>query len=362
MTEPSLQHSHPATDGRASTVAIIIDALSRDWRTLVRVPAWFAIVAAVVVLVVPQVFTIHAAFLGDTGSSGLQLSSGLAALASQFGVNASLGAIPPDFYGDLVTSRTVLEPVARTTYSADPRMGSGPSSGTLMDLYDVSGKTDEEKMENLLKVLQKQLDVSVDRVTSVVSIDFETRWPTLGKSVVDSILVQVDHFNQQLRRAAAHEQRVFTDGRIQWAQDQLTNAENALLDFYQHNRTWQSSPSLTVEEGRFRRQVDMRQDVYTTLVSQGEQAAINEVKNTPVLTIVSAPIVPALRSWPMRKLLVLLAAFVGLLASSAFVVIKQRWDAMAVDDPNLSERAIVLWSDVTSTLKRRLRHPFRRPQ
>lgn len=360
MTEPTHLPAHARPGVDVPTVAVLIDALSRDWRTLVKVPVWFAIAAAIVVLLVPQVFTVHAVFLGDTGSSGIQLSSGLAALASQFGVSGSLGSIPPDFYGDLVTSRTILEPVARRIYVADPRMSSGLTRGSLLELYDVAGNTDEERMENLLKVLNKQLNVSVDRVTNVVGIDLDTRWPTLGKAILDSVLVEVDHFNQQMRRAAAHEQRVFTDGRIEWAQGQLTQAENSLLEFYQHNRTWQSSPGLTVEEGRLRRQVEMRQDVYTTLVTQGEQAAINEVKNTPVLTIVTVPVVPALRSWPMRKLLVLLAALVGLLIASGLIVIKQRWRAIAVENPDVNSRALALWRDVASTMRHRMRHPFRR--
>ena len=103
--------------------------------------------------------------------------------------------------------------------------------------------------------------------------------------------------------------------RVGTVEQELRDAEEALKRFYQANRSWQQSPQLTFEEGELRRQVDLRQELYRSLRREYETARIEEVNDTPVITVIDAAVVPQRKSGPSRRLWAL-AAFVlsGVLA------------------------------------------------
>src|SRR5438132_8238343 len=57
--------------------------------------------------------------------------------------------------------------------------------------------------------------------------------------------------------------------------------------------------------------VDIRQEVSLTLRREYETARIEEVNDTPVITVIDPPVPPHERSSPKRLLLVLMALFLG---------------------------------------------------
>jgi capsule polysaccharide export protein KpsE/RkpR len=73
----------------------------------------------------------------------------------------------------------------------------------------------------------------------------------------------------------------------------LRASEDRLLAFSQANRRIQDSPDLIAQRARLERDVTMQQQIYTTLAQAYEQAKIEEVRDTPVLTVITPPEVPA---------------------------------------------------------------------
>jgi uncharacterized protein involved in exopolysaccharide biosynthesis len=62
--------------------------------------------------------------------------------------------------------------------------------------------------------------------------------------------------------------------------------------FLETNRQYRQSPQLILEWGRLQRQVDMRNQIYTSLLNAYETARIEEVKDLPVINIIEPPEVP----------------------------------------------------------------------
>ena len=85
------------------------------------------------------------------------------------------------------------------------------------------------------------------------------------------------------------------------AERALREAEDRLQGFLQRNRVI-SSPDLGFEHDRLQRQVTLRQQVYTSLVQNQEEARIREVRDTPVITVLENPRLPVV-SEPRRSVL-----------------------------------------------------------
>jgi tyrosine-protein kinase Etk/Wzc len=86
-----------------------------------------------------------------------------------------------------------------------------------------------------------------------------------------------------------------------------------LAFFLKNNRDWAGSPDLFLEHERLSREIQLRQQVFTTLTQAYEEARIREVRDTPVITVFEPPAAPTM---PQRRGLLLgmvLGGFLGAL-------------------------------------------------
>jgi uncharacterized protein involved in exopolysaccharide biosynthesis len=92
---------------------------------------------------------------------------------------------------------------------------------------------------------------------------------------------------------------------------ELHEAEDSLASFLRENRRFESSPELQFERDRRARRVSMQQEVYTSLAQALEQSKINEVRNTPVITILDSPFRPVRPDSKYLWLRVVLGILIG---------------------------------------------------
>ncbi len=245
-----------------------------------------------------------------------------AGLAGRFGVQlggAMSGGNSPEFYGELVRSREILEPVMVLPLD-DPE---GSDSVTLVELSGVSGETEGERLEEALRWFrQAALGVGVDIQTSMVTVSVTTAWPQVSQRVAQAILDRVHEFNVESRQTDARAERAFLETRVEDAKETLFTAERGLQTFLQQNRQFRDSPELTFEYERLDRELEMRQQVYTGLVEAYEQARLQEVRNTPVVTVVEHPVVPSRREARNTILKGLVGLLLGVAAGTAVVLVR----------------------------------------
>jgi uncharacterized protein involved in exopolysaccharide biosynthesis len=68
---------------------------------------------------------------------------------------------------------------------------------------------------------------------------------------------------------------------------------------------------LEFEGSRLQRAVDLRQEVYVSLVKSYDEARISEVRDTPVITTIDSAVAPDQRSAPRPVLNIAIALLVG---------------------------------------------------
>lgn len=303
-------------DAREPTVSLLEVAtfLLRHRRLTLWAPMLAALIVGVVLSFTPVTYTSSASFMPQQS----KFSSSLSGLAAQFGV-----AVPrndqqdsPAFYADLVKSREVLKTVLYAAYALPS--GTGRDSATLMSVLDIRGKTPELRLEKALHEMNRLVSVDLSTRTGIISISVAMPNRVLAQEVAQRLLDEVNRFNLEQRQSQASAERKFTEGRLGELRGELRQAEDSLQQFLQRNVTFANSPALTFQQQRLARVVDLRQAMFTTVAQEYEKARIVEVRDTPVITVIEQPNLPARRDGRGRLRYGLLALIaVGVLGSLA---------------------------------------------
>lgn len=234
-------------------------------------------------LTTPRTYTTRTTFMSQSPASPSRVPSG--ALA-QFGINLGPVGDPtltPEFYVELLRSRPVLQRTVRDTF--DVPAGESTRRATLAQFYGSE--------EEAISKLQASIGTSIGQKTAVVTLTVRAPSPVLAQQLAAGLIEQLDHFNRARRKSRIGAERAFTEARLAETAMELRQAENVLQDFYTRNRDFDRSPELKFREERLAREVQTRQLMHSSLSQAFEQAKIDEVRDTPVITVIEEPAHPA---------------------------------------------------------------------
>ncbi len=351
-------HGQPHGEARASDEIGPLELatlLLKHWRATIAFPLALGFVTGLVSLVLPLTYTATTTFVPEKSASG-RLPSALTGIATQFGITSGTDASQsPRFYAQVVRSRELMEHVLLTRY-LDPRQKQvANDSATLLVILGVPGRDSADSLERGMKKLNRLVSVIVDDRTSIVSLRVDAQYPALAAAVANTFVEYLNAFNAQSRQSQARERRKFVEQRLADGQRELRSAEEDLRTFYERNRSWQQSPALTFEEGRIRRQVEIRQEVYLTLRREYETARIEEVNDTPIITVVDAAVPPVEKSGPKRALLVVIALIMGGMVGAVWAASAEYLKHVRNERKELYEDFSNLLGSVRGEIRRALR-------
>lgn len=317
----------------------LLTLLLRHRTLVVTVPAVVAVVFAAGALLVARTWTTRVSFLPTSSST---TTSALSGLAAQFGVTlpADQPGASPAFYADLVGSQRMLRLLVADRYAVTWRRPWWKGGGTerredpLWVLLDLAEADDSARgMDEGIRYLGKHLQARTSRESGLVTVTAQMPSPELAAAVLAGMLTRVSDFNQKVRQSQASAERRFAETRVAEARVELRQAEDRLEAFLQRNRSFQNSPDLAFQHDRLSREVEMRQMVVTSLLQGYEQARIEEVRNTPLITIVDTPappVRPDSRGLLLRVIAVyLVMAVLGL----SWAMLGQLLDSARTSDP-----------------------------
>lgn len=289
----------------------LLTPLVRHWKLVVGTALGVAAIAAVMLLLQRPTYTGRATFTPEaaTGSGGGGGLGALVGVASELGFGVSTGSVSPEFFVRLASSGELLRSTLESEFT-DPR-ASGGGRAPLLEILEVPGSSPEERLQNGVITLRKQIEASADNPTGIVTLEVEMGSPVLAAEVANHLVKLLNQFNLERRQSQSREQRRFTGERMAEAERDLRASERAELAFLQRNRDYSSSPLLTFEAGRLARDVQVKQELFLTLSKAHTEARIAEVRDTPVLTVVDSAVAPVRRTSPRRTIGVIIAGLVG---------------------------------------------------
>jgi uncharacterized protein involved in exopolysaccharide biosynthesis len=265
--------------------------------------------ALVMALRTPIEYTATVSFLPNSGDeSPLQSMAGL---AQQFGftIPTSGAERSPEFYRDLIRSRRILDGLLASRY---PLAEGGSSTVDLAEHFEIQAESPEEQTELARRYLVERVTaVELAGETGVVTVRVTTDQPGLSSSIAQRVIDLIAAFDLESRQSRASAERHFAQDRLAELQLELTIAEDSLRIFLDENRQFSNSPQLTFEHARLERRVAMRQELATAMAQLHDRSRIDEVRNTPVMTVVDHPEPPALPDRRGRVLKMLIGVTLG---------------------------------------------------
>lgn len=240
-----------------------------------------------VTLVQPRSYTSSASFVLQGGRA----NSPITGLASQFGIPIPVPQpnYSPAFYQEVVHSRAVLDSVAVATV-CDPCAGSRRSV-PLSSILERDRGSLQRNLAATTRYLQKAVATEAGQQSGIIRISVTMPSAHVAEQVANLVLAQVSRLNFETRRDQARAERRFAEHSLGEVAADLRSAEQRLKAFRESNR-FIVVPDLQLQESRLEREVRRYEEIYTALVRAYEQARIDEVRDTPTLTILERPSFP----------------------------------------------------------------------
>jgi uncharacterized protein involved in exopolysaccharide biosynthesis len=333
--------------------------LRRHLRSILILSFGLAAVGAVSSLLRPREYTAVAKFRAlSAGNSG---QSTLGAIGAQLGLAAlSQTSDAPEFYTDLVRSRTILKDLGSRTYTIP---GSPPFTGDLYSFFKIKPDQPSARNVKLVNALQKTIKTSVARPTGIVTLEVNTTEPKLSEQMCVTLLALLNEFDIARRRDQARAERQFVEQRVGEERAALSADEDALTSFFTRNRQLLAgrptgSPELIAEESRLHRRVQFRQELYLSLAQNLAKIELDEARNTPTLSVLERPegfVQPRPRG--TIRLATLLFLF-GLIVGAAMAVMREYLTMVKGNGPQVLEST----GEPVAGSRRRSRQPGRPDQ
>jgi uncharacterized protein involved in exopolysaccharide biosynthesis len=300
----------------------LLRVFAARWRLLLVLPIAFGAIGGLLTYLIPPTYTSTTTFVAASQRDITASLGNFANVASQLGVGLPTNpTTSPQFYGDVLRSREVMISVLRTRLP-DPRTTTRRDSTTVADLYVPGVQPPDIQINDAIKKLKRESGVNVNPRTNIIELNVNSRYPVGAMLVARQFLIALNRFNLETRQSQARERRRFLAARLQEAQDSLARAERVQLEFLEANRgNVRTVPTLDAQYERIQRQIQTYQELYSNFRREFETARVDEINDTPVLTIIDTAAIPLRQSAPRRLLTVVAGAMFGIFVAIGILLV-----------------------------------------
>ena len=205
----------------------------------------------------------------------------------------------------------------------------GLPSLILSSFKDQKEYTNESKIysitaedKDLFQILENNLSLSINEKEGFITISFTDTNKNIAAQItqISQNLLQekiIEFKNKSSREMLDFALKQYSDKKE--SHEKLQDERAVFVD-----KNINISSSLFQNKlSRLESEVNISESIVQQLASQVEQAKLQVNKNTPVFTTIKPVTIPFERSAPKRSLIVIIFAFMGLVFSSGFVLVKE---------------------------------------
>jgi uncharacterized protein involved in exopolysaccharide biosynthesis len=257
-------------------------------------------------------------------------------------------------------------------------LGSRTVGDTIVARFDLQHVYRIKSREKTLKELTNHTSVKLNP-DGTIAVSVEDRSPKRAAAMTNAYITELDRFNVEKRSTSARRTREFLQQRVSETDSLLRASEATLRDYQEERHTiapvgagteaMQAAadlmsrkmmlevrlgmlrdylrdeneqvvqvrseldqldrriaqlPALENDLQRLVRDSKMYEQLYLLLTSELERSRVRETMDTPTVQVLDAAVPPERHSWPHKGLLTAIAGAVGLVLSSAWVILRER--------------------------------------
>ena len=309
----------------------LIEVLKTVWdgrKQVIIISFVFALIGVAVALLSPVIYSSSTTFINSQTESNSP--SGLSGVASLVGINLggySGSEIPPTIYPQIGESVEFKRSLLKSTVDKEKQI---KLESFLADYNQI--KT-PESIENNKLFISEYEDMLFDLISDIISISvnqkdaFVTISANMPKSeYAANVCINAREILQKTvinNRIKSAEQKLdYSEKQLKSKRIEFEEIQNKLAYFNDSNLNLVTS-SIINERKKLEAEFEIINAVMIELSKQVEQRKLQVSEDTPVFSIIKEASMPVRRSSPKRTQIVLIFGFIGLIASSLYVLIKK---------------------------------------
>ena len=309
----------------------LIEVLKTVWdgrKQVIIISFVFALIGVAVALLSPVIYSSSTTFINSQTESNSP--SGLSGVASLVGINLggySGSEIPPTIYPQIGESVEFKRSLLKSTVDKEKQI---KLESFLADYNQI--KTPESIENNKLFISEYEdklfgltkdiISISVNQKDAFVTISANMPKSEYAANVCINAreILQKTVINNRIKSA---EQKLdYSEKQLKSKRIEFEEIQNKLAYFNDSNLNLVTS-SIINERKKLEAEFEIINAVMIELSKQVEQRKLQVSEDTPVFSIIKEASMPVRRSSPKRTQIVLIFGFIGLIASSLYVLIKK---------------------------------------
>ena len=318
------------------------------------------VIAAILLLSIPNYYKCEVKLSPEM--SGSSSKSGLASLASSFGVNlgtsgAGTEALFPTLYPDLMSSvdfkaslfdvpvtiegdKDEDEPDRTMSYyrylkdEQKKTWWSAAIGGTIKFIVGFFKDKEEEQntkvnpfrltkeQTDIVKAIDKKVVCDVDKKTMVISIEVTDQNALICATMADSVRTRLQKFITDYRTSKARVDLEYYKKVLVEAKDKYDKARDRYAAFADSHRSVITQSAQT-KRADLQNEMNIHQQILEQVVAQMQQAEMRVQAETPAFTILQSATVPVEKEGPKRAQMCLIFTFLAFLCTSVYILYKE---------------------------------------
>ena len=336
----------------------LLELAARVWADRKLVLKWCGVavvVGLVVAFSIPKEYTTTVTLAPETTQGGTM--GGLSALAGMAGINLRTGqeggdALNPDLYPDIVSSvafstelfdvpvQAEKDSLKCTLYEYLDEHQRAPwwsavakvpfqCIGWVASLFrdkeeeGAEGRVDPFRLTkeetDIVKALNSRISVSVDKKTSVITLDVTMQDPLIAATLTDTVMSKLQAYITDYRTNKARHDLAFTQKLYDEARAKYYEAQQAYADYVDMNQNV-TLRSVQTRQERLQNEMTLAYNLYNQTAQQLQLARAKVQESTPVFTVVQAPTVPLQASKPSKPMILIGFVFLAAVGTVGWIL------------------------------------------
>jgi uncharacterized protein involved in exopolysaccharide biosynthesis len=290
---------------------LISDLIKKDFKYLTRVFLIFAILGVLVSLLITPRYDSRISFYtkkndGSSNFSSLDLS--------QIMLSGSPVMSNHDFsILDILSSNDIYERLIFHKFES--------INSNLVEFWKnknrffvnllLDGNDQRVVINTNVKKIKSRISYLENRKSGLISIKVTTEDKFLSKELAQVLFDDISNLLIEVNSQKYDEKVSFLGKLSKQYKEDLTIEENALVDFLVKNKNIDKSEALLAKRNSLERKINVTSSTYYSMLRDLEMAKISQSDAMPLLVILDEPKLAHKKSYPPRKIIVLIFGFFG---------------------------------------------------